>query len=76
LEMRVGNMQTPNPVLHRTRPAWMVLGVCRSPMRAGLLSFVVRLRHEGVAETVLLFREEVTTPAVLPAVCYRGVLVW
>src|SRR5947209_4997445 len=33
----------------------------------------VRVRHEGVAETVLLFAKEVTTPAVLPAVCYRGV---
>ena len=39
-----------------------------------LLSLVVRVRHEGVAETVLLFWKEVTTPAVLPAVCYRGVL--
>src|SRR5262249_53916628 len=27
-------------------------------------------------ETVVLFREEVTTPAVLPAVCDRGVLAW
>ena len=35
-------MQTPNPALHRTRPAWMVLGVCRSPMRAGPVSWVVR----------------------------------
>ena len=37
------------------------------------LSWVVRVRHEGVAETVLLFWKEVTTPAVLPAVSYRGV---
>jgi hypothetical protein len=34
------------------------------------------LRHEGVAETVLHIREEVTTPVVLPAVCYRGVRSW
>jgi hypothetical protein len=40
------------------------------------LSFVVRVRHEGVAETVLLFIKEVTTPAVLPAVSYRGVRPW
>src|SRR5262245_60496816 len=40
------------------------------------VNFVVRVRHEGVAETVLLFREEVPTPAVLPAVCYRGVRPW
>jgi hypothetical protein len=33
------------------------------------------VRHEGVAETVLLLKE-VTTPAVLPAVCYRGVRPW
>jgi hypothetical protein len=34
------------------------------------------VRHEGVAETVLLFVKEVTTPAVLPAVSYRGVRSW
>src|SRR5436190_16956196 len=44
--------------------------------RPRLLSLFVRVRHEGVAETVLLFWKEVTTPAVLPAVCYRGVLPW
>src|SRR5262249_54222090 len=34
----------------------------------------VCVRHEGVAGSVLLFQyEEVTTPAVLPAVPYRGV---
>src|SRR4051812_11273989 len=32
----------------------------------------VCVRHEGVARSVLLFRKEVTTPAVLPAVPYRG----
>ena len=32
-----------------------------------------RVRHEGVAGSVLLFDKEVTTPAVLPAVPYRGV---
>lgn len=34
------------------------------------------VRHEGVAETVLLFVKEVPTPAVLPAVSYRGVRPW
>src|SRR6476469_4869306 len=33
----------------------------------------VCVRHEGIARSVLLFRKEVTTPAVLPAVPYRGV---
>jgi hypothetical protein len=33
----------------------------------------VRVRHEGIAGSVLLFpKKEVTTPAVLPAVPYRG----
>src|SRR5215813_10883391 len=36
----------------------------------------VRVRHEGVAGTVLLFGKEVITPAVLPAVPYRGVRPW
>jgi hypothetical protein len=31
------------------------------------------VRHEGIARSVLLFQKEVTTPAVLPAVPYRGV---
>src|SRR5262249_3094789 len=44
--------------------------------RFGGPCYGVQVRHEGVAETVLLFREEVTTPAVLPAVCYRGVRPW
>src|SRR5437763_8008595 len=43
---------------------------------APLLNLVVRVRHEGVAATVLLFVKEVTTPAVLPAVSYRGVRPW
>src|SRR5262249_17992993 len=44
---------------------------------AGQVSCVIRVRHEGVAETVLLFpKKEVTTPAVLPAVPYRGVRPW
>src|SRR3954452_3910522 len=34
------------------------------------------VRHEGVAGTVLLFSKEVTTPAVLPAVPYRGMRPW
>src|SRR4051794_29197240 len=33
----------------------------------------VCVRHEGIARSVLLFPKEVTTPAVLPAVPYRGV---
>ena len=33
----------------------------------------VCVRHEGIAGSVLLFQKEVTTPAVLPAVPYRGV---
>src|SRR5262245_42958231 len=37
---------------------------------------VVRVRHEGVAETVVLFGKEVTLPAVPPAVPYRGVRPW
>src|SRR5437763_14461078 len=48
----------------------------RSLGRGGPLSLVVRVRHEGVAETVLLFAKEVTTPAVLPAVSSRGVRPW
>jgi hypothetical protein len=47
LEMRGGNMQTPNPALHRTRPAWMVLGVFRSALRAGPVSGVVRAEEVG-----------------------------
>src|SRR5207245_7237581 len=39
-------------------------------------SLIVRVRHEGGAETVLLFAKEVTTPAVLPAVSSRGVPPW
>jgi hypothetical protein len=41
----------------------------------GLGSFLlsVCVRHEGIARSVLLFQKEVTTPAVLPAVPYRGV---
>src|SRR3954464_1788529 len=38
---------------------------------AGFLFHCVR--HEGIARSVLLFQKEVTTPAVLPAVPYRGV---
>src|SRR5262249_43869203 len=45
-----------------------LFALCAAAYRA-----IVRVRHEGVAETVLLFGKEVTTPAVLPAVCYRGV---
>jgi len=41
-----------------------------------LLNQVVRVRHEGVAATVLLFRKGVITPAALPAVSYRGVRPW
>ena len=36
-------------------------------------SVIDRVRHEGIARSVLLFQKEVTTPAVLPAVPYRGV---
>src|SRR5262249_40930150 len=50
-------------------------GALRSQRDRQLNSFV-RVRHEGVAVTVLLFAKEVTTPAVLPAVCYRGVRPW
>src|SRR4051812_6571202 len=42
----------------------------------GPLSLVARVRHEGVAEIVLLFAKEVTTPAVRPAVSHRGVRPW
>jgi hypothetical protein len=45
-------------------------------LTARLLSCGVWVRHEGVAETVLLFIREVTTPAVLPAVSYRGARPW
>jgi len=40
------------------------------------VSLLPDVRHEGVAETVLLFWKEVTTPVVLPTVCYRGVRPW
>jgi len=42
----------------------------------GDLTSLPDVRHEGVAETVLLFVTEVPTPAVLPAVSYRGVRPW
>src|SRR4051812_571454 len=58
-----------------TGPQYALSGSAAS-LRPPHESLVVRLRHEGVAETVLRFREEVTTPAVLPAVCYRGVRPW
>src|SRR5205823_2840490 len=50
----------------------------RSPMiwlRSGpYSSFLFHcVRHDGIARSVLLFQKEVTTPAVLPAVPYRGV---
>jgi hypothetical protein len=47
----------------------------RRPARRWLPT-LLRVRHEGVAATVLLFREGVTTPAVLPAVSSRGVRPW
>src|SRR4051812_25730899 len=57
----------------------------RSPVESQKRSFLRRwagltrcllsacVRHEGIARGVLLFRKEVTTPAVLPAAPYRGV---
>jgi hypothetical protein len=46
-------MQTPNQTLHRTRPALMVLGVCRSAMRAGPVSGVVSVYPMRWTEQVI-----------------------
>jgi hypothetical protein len=62
------------PRCTRTRPS-VLFAFAHSAVAggaAGPVSSGVRVRHEGVAGTVLLFREEVPTPAVLPAVCSRG----
>ena len=70
------NTRQPNPALHLTTAACRLSGVRSSRVRPVQVSCYVRVRHEGVAETVLLFWKEVTTPAVLPAVSYRGVRPW
>ena len=67
MSRKAHEMRLPRPFAHRpgeisiqtdTDERWF-LSVC--------------VRHEGIAGSVLLFQKEVTTPAVLPAVPYRGV---
>jgi hypothetical protein len=60
----------------RSRATRTLDGFALCIFRGTAFCFAVRVRHEGVAETVLLFVKEVTTPAVLPAVSYRGVPSW
>src|SRR5262250_955797 len=72
-------MTSPSPSLHTEHLAPLLARLRQGDRSAAdelIRRCSVRVRHEGVAETVLLFREEVTTPAVLPAVCYRGVRPW
>ena len=65
-----------NQTLHLTGAALLVSHDTTLLQRPWQVSIRVRVRHEGVAETVLLFTKEVTTPAVRPAVSYRGVRPW